>query len=491
MTVRVLDVRIDNSDLLSESERLSMEIKLKFLGAAQNVTGSRHMLEANNTRLLIDCGLYQERHLRERNWDPFVIEPETIDAVLLTHAHLDHCGLLPKLVKEGFKGKIYCTTATAEIAQIILLDSAHIQEEDAEYKRKRHKKESRKGKYPEVPLYTTADAEACLPLFSPVNYREAIPLGDGVEATFYDAGHVLGSSVIRTKVRQDADERIIIFSGDMGRPDRPIVCDPTVFDEADYVLIESTYGDRVHQRCENVKKSIAQVINSTKQAGGKIIVPSFALERTQEILYYLNELLLAGAIPKLKVFLDSPMANKITKVFQKHPEMYDQQMTELMINHESPFRFPGLKMVQTTAESKSLNDMRGTFLVIAGSGMCTGGRIKHHLVNYISDPKNTIMFVGYQAVGTLGRTIVEGHKEVRILGEKRSIKAKIVQVHGFSAHADRDELFDWLTNLKKAPKGVFVVHGEAESAKAFGDYVREKTGWKVTVPAYQDEIVLD
>ena len=192
-----------------------MEIKLKFLGAAQNVTGSRHMREANGTKLLIDCGLYQERHLRERNWDPFVIEPETIDAVLLTHAHLDHCGLLPKLVKEGFKGKIYCTTATAEIAQIILLDSAHIQEEDAKYKRKRHKKEGRKGKYPEVPLYTTADAKACLPLFSPVNYREAIPLGDGVEATFYDAGHVLGSSVIRTKVRQDADERIIIFSGDI------------------------------------------------------------------------------------------------------------------------------------------------------------------------------------------------------------------------------------------------------------------------------------
>jgi len=277
----------------------------------------------------------------------------------------------------------------------------------------------------------------------------------------------------------------------MGRPNRPIVCDPTVFDEADYVLIESTYGDRVHEKCENVKKSIAQVINSTKQAGGKIIVPSFALERTQEILYYLNELLLAGTIPKLKVFLDSPMANKITKVFQKHPEMYDQQMTELMINHESPFSFPGLKMVQTTAESKSLNDMTGTFLVIAGSGMCTGGRIKHHLVNYISDPKNTIMFVGYQAVGTLGRTIVEGHKEVRILGEKRSIRAKIVQVHGFSAHADRNELFDWLTKLKKAPKEVFVVHGEAESAKAFGDFVRGKTGWKVTVPAYQDEIVLD
>ncbi|MHC4155469.1 MAG: MBL fold metallo-hydrolase, partial [Planctomycetota bacterium] len=260
-----------------------MRIKLKFLGAAQNVTGSRHLLEANGVRILVDCGLYQERQFRDRNWDPFLIPPDTIDAVLLTHAHLDHCGLLPKLAKEGFKGKIYCTAATAEIAKIILLDSAHIQEEDAEHKRRRHERQGRKGPFPEVPLYSTADAEACLGLFSPVEYREATPLGDGVEATFYDAGHVLGSSVIRAKVRQEGQERIIIFSGDMGRPDRPIVCDPTVFDEADYVLIESTYGDRVHEETKDVKKAIGDVINSTRKTGGNIIVPSFALERAQEV----------------------------------------------------------------------------------------------------------------------------------------------------------------------------------------------------------------
>ncbi|UCC22577.1 MAG: MBL fold metallo-hydrolase, partial [Planctomycetota bacterium] len=240
-----------------------MEIKLRFLGAAQNVTGSRHLLEANGVRLLIDCGLYQERQFKDRNWEKFAVEPESIDAVLLTHAHLDHCGYLPKLVREGFRGKIYCTAATAEIAEIILLDSAKIQEEDAEHKRKRHEKQGRKGPYPEVPLYTTEDAEACRPLFKHVEYREAEQLGDGVEATFYDAGHVLGSSVIRVKVRQNDEERIILFSGDIGRPDRPIVCDPTIFDRADYVLIESTYGNRVHQEVRNVKDAIGEVINKT------------------------------------------------------------------------------------------------------------------------------------------------------------------------------------------------------------------------------------
>jgi len=448
-------------------------------------------MEANGTRILVDCGLYQERQLRARNWDPFLIPAESIDAVLLTHAHLDHCGFLPKLVREGFKGKIYCTAATAEIAKIILLDSAHLQEEDAEYKRRRHEREGRKGPYPEVPLYTTADAEACFPLFSPVRYREAIQVGEGVEATFYDAGHILGSSIIRAKVRQDGQERIILFSGDIGRPDRPIVCDPTVFDKADYVLIESTYGDRVHKDTEDIKKLIGNVINSTKKAGGNIIIPSFALERSQEVLYYINELLLENIIPRLMVFLDSPMAARVTKVFQHHPELFDEEMTEFVKQHESPFNLPGLKVVSSSGESKTINHIKGTVIVIAGSGMCTGGRIKHHLVNNITRPESTIMFVGYQAVGTLGRQIVDGARKVRILGQKYKVKAKVVRVHGFSAHADRNELLNWLRELQAAPRGVFVVHGEAESAKAFGNYVRKKTGWEVTVPDYQDEALLD
>ncbi len=401
-----------------------MQIKLKFLGAAQNVTGSCHYLGANSTGILVDCGMYQERHYKERNWNPFPIPPANINAVLLTHAHLDHCGLLPKLVKEGFNGKIYCTEATAEIAQIILLDSAKIQEEDAEYKRKRRKKEKRKGPHPDVPLYTIADAEACLPLFSPVEYRKSVDLGDGMETTFYDAGHVLGSSIIRVKVRQGAEERIILFSGDIGRPDRPIVCDPTVFDKADYILIESTYGDRVHGDVEDIEPLMAKVINSAVKAGGNVIIPSFALERSQELLYYLNELLLNKKIPQLKVFLDSPMASRITEVFKHHTELFDKQTTEYVNNHASPFNLPGLQMAGSAKESKAINNVKGTALIIAGSGMCTGGRIKYHLVNNITNPKNTIMFVGYKAMGTRGRPITEGAKKVTMLGQKHSINAK-------------------------------------------------------------------
>lgn len=464
---------------------------MRFLGAARNVTGSRHMLEANGVRVLVDCGLYQERQFRERNWEAFPIEPAGINAVFLTHAHLDHCGLLPKLVREGFAGRIYCTAATAEIAKIILLDSAKIQEEDAKHKRKRHKRQGRVGPYPVVPLYTTEDAEACLPLFEPYAYREVIGLGDGVEATLYDAGHVLGSSIIRAKVRKDGEERIILFSGDIGRPDRPIVCDPTVFDKADYVLVESTYGNRVHEETKDVKEMIGDVINSTIKARGNIIVPSFALERSQEVLYYINELLVEKKIPHLKVFLDSPMASRITKVFKHHPELFDEEMRQFVRNRESPFNLPGLEMAGTANESKAINSVRGTVMVIAGSGMCTGGRVKHHLVNNIARADCTIMFVGYQAIGTLGRQIVDGKKEVRILGEMYPVKAKVVRIHGFSAHADRDELLEWLMELEAAPRAVFVVHGESESALEFGDYVRERTGWDVSVPAYEEEVVLD
>ena len=468
-----------------------MPMKLQFLGAAQNVTGSRHLLQANGAKLLVDCGLYQERQFRQRNWKPFTVEPRSIDAVLLTHAHLDHCGLLPKLVKDGFSGKIYCTAATAEIARIILLDSAKIQAEDARYKAKRHKKERRKGRFPAKPLYTVADAEACFPHFSPVRYKQPVEVGNGIEVSFHDAGHVLGSSIIKVKASANGQQRTILFSGDIGRPRRPIVHDPALIAEADYILVESTYGDRVHQGPTDTKKMIADVINSTKEAGGNIIVPSFALERAQELLYYINELLLADAIPHLKVFLDSPMAARITKVFQKHRELFDEEMTEFVEHNESPFKFPGLNMVGTSEQSKALNHMKGTIMVIAGSGMCTGGRVKHHLVNNIGNPRNTIMFVGYQAVGTLGRRIVDGEKEVRILGQKYRIKARVVRINGFSAHADRDELFKWLGALERPPRKVFVVHGEAESAQRFGDYLNQKTGWQVVVPAYQDEIVLD
>ena len=468
-----------------------MQIKLSFLGAAQNVTGSRYLLEANGTRILIDCGLYQERHFQERNWDPFPLPPKQIDAVLLTHAHLDHCGLLPKLVKEGFSGQIYCTAGTAEIAEIILLDSGHIQEEDAAYKARRHQKEGRKGKFPVRPLYNIADAERAIPHFHPVEYKQVVKLGEGLEATFHDAGHVLGSSMITVRASLNGESRTILFSGDVGRTNMPILDDPTIFERADYVLTESTYGDRVHEPVADVKTRLAEVVNTTIDAGGNLVIPSFALERSQDLLYHLNDLRLAKRIPEVKVYLDSPMAIKVTKVFSEHPEYFDKDMAERVNNHHSPFDFPGLEMTRTTDESKAINFRSEPCIIIAGSGMCTGGRIKHHLANNISKEANTILFVGYQANGTLGRIIIDGKDSIRILGQPRKIRARIEQIGGFSAHADCEELTKWLSGLKQAPRKVFVVHGEASAAAAFGKYLVDKTGWNVHVPEYQETVELD
>ena len=468
-----------------------MHIKLSFLGAAKNVTGSRYRLEVNNTRLLVDCGLYQEREYRSRNWDPFPTPPHTIDAVLLTHAHIDHCGLLPKLVRDGFRGKIYCTAATSDIAEIMLLDAAKLQEEDAAFKTRRHEREGRKGPFPEVPLYTVDDAKAALPLFSPVRYGEAIQIGDDIKATFYDAGHVLGASMIMVSVTQDEEERTILFSGDVGRWNRPILKDPTIFTEADYVLVESTYGDRLHEDSTEIGNRLVEIVNSTLRAGGNLVVPSFALERSQEILYYMNELLVKRRIPQLMVFLDSPMAVSITEIFERHPDLYDTEMTKLVSLNRSPFDLPGLKMVRTVDESKAINYIRGSAMIVAGSGMCTGGRIKHHLVTNISRPESTILFVGYQAVGTLGRQIVDGAEKVRILGQHYPIRARIAQIQGFSAHADRNELLRWLSGLRRAPKHVFITHGEPEVAEGFSRLLREKTGWDTSVPEYRAEVLLE
>jgi len=468
-----------------------MQIKLTFLGAAQNVTGSRYLVEADNIKLLVDCGLYQERELRGRNWDPFPVPPHTLDAVLLTHAHLDHCGLVPKLVREGFHGPIHGTAATAEIAEITLLDSAKLQEEDAEFKKRRHEREGRRGRYPEIPLYTTDEAKASFPLFSPVGYGETIEIGEGVEATFYNAGHVLGSAMIKVRVRQGKEERIILFSGDVGRWGKPIVQDPTLFEEADYVLVESTYGDRLLERSEDAAAELAGVIDATVKDGGNIVIPSFALERSQEVLYYLNKFLMEDRIPHLMVFVDSPLAVSVTRVFEHHPELFDEEMVQLLRQRKSPFEFPGLKLVSTVDESKAINHIAGTVIILAGSGMCTGGRVKHHLVTNISRPESTILFVGYQAVGTLGRQIVDGAKEVRILGQYYAVKARVVQSNGFSAHADRDELMKWLSSLKRPPMRLFVTHGEPSASRYLASLVRERTGWRVAIPEYKDVVLLD
>lgn len=468
-----------------------MKIKLTFLGGAQNVTGSQYLVEANNTKFLVDCGIYQERQFLERNWASFPVPLKSLNAILLTHAHLDHCGLVPKLVREGFKGPIYATPATAEIAEITLMDAAKLQVEDAEFKRKRHEREGREGPYPEMPLYTPDDAKASAALFSRVGYEEVFAISDGIEATFYDAGHILGSSMIRVRIWQGQEERAIIFPGDIGRWEKPMLNDPTLFEEADYILVESTYGDRVLPGPDESANELAEVINDTVKARGNIVIPSFALERTQEVLYYLNKLLIENRMPHIMVFVDSPMAVSVTDVFEHHPELFDAEMIDLISRGRSPFHFQGLHLMRTVGESKAINHIAGTVIIIAGSGMCTGGRIKHHLVANISRPESTILFVGYQAENTLGRRIVDGTAEVRILGQRHPVRARVVKINGFSAHADQSQLLRWLSAFKKPPRQLFIIHGEANVAKRFATLVRDKTGWNITIPSYRDEVILE
>lgn len=468
-----------------------MDMQLKFLGATQNVTGSSYFLEVNSKKILVDCGLYQEREFRARNWNPFPVNPHKIDLVLLTHAHLDHCGLLPKLVREGFKGKILCTPPTQDIAKIVLLDAAHIQEEDAQFKRKRHQREGRKGPYPEVPLYREEDVREVFPLFESVEYEKTVNITDSLSVTFYEAGHILGSSMIKIKVKSGGTTRTILFSGDVGRWDKPITRDPTLFDQADYILVESTYGDRFHEDVSDIKSMICKVINSTDEKNGNVIIPTFAVERAQELLYYLSELLQEDRIPHLLTFVDSPMAIQVTEVFQQHKNYFDQQTLKRLYSGDTPFYFSTLRLTRSVEESKAINHIKGSCIIIAGSGMCTGGRIKHHLVNNISRAESSLLFIGYQARGTLGREILEKPKNVRIHGQVYPVKANIIQINGFSAHADQGELLKWLSGLQSSPRKVFVTHGEKEVAFKFADILREKFNWNVVIPEYLDEFYLN
>jgi metallo-beta-lactamase family protein len=462
-------------------------MKIKFLGATHQVTGSSYLLEIAGLKILVDCGMFQERDYSYRNWGVFPVPPNQIQYILLTHVHQDHSGLIPKLVKEGFAGEILLTPASKELFPIVILDSARIQEEDAAFKKKRHDKESRKGPYPEIPLYTVQDAERCFPLLKAVPYEEFLPLNDQIKVCFHDAGHILGSAMIEIVFQDENGSRNIIFSGDIGQWDKPLLNNPSVFDRADYVVMESTYGDRDHGSPQDIDDKLSTVVNEAVKAGGNVIIPTFAIERAQELLYRFGSLARTKRIPYIVTFLDSPMAVEVTKVFEQSKKYFDKETLELFKEGLSPFDFPGLKLVESVEGSKAINLIKGSAVIMAGSGMITGGRIKHHLVREITRPESTLLFVGYQGVGTLGRQILDGTSPVRILGQSYPVRIKIENIDGLSAHAGMSDLHRWINNFKSPPKHVFLTHGEEGSMLSLEKYLHLKGGWEVTAPAYLEE----
>jgi metallo-beta-lactamase family protein len=465
---------------------LEGQLKIQFLGADQQVTGSCYFVEAAGLRLLIDAGLFQEREYLERNWAPFPVPLETIDFVLLTHVHLDHSGLLPKLVREGLRCRILTTPASADLLPIVLLDSARIQEEDAAYKMKRHRKEGRRGRYPEIPLYTEAQAERVSSLIKVVPYEKKIALNGRLAARFHEAGHILGSAMIELTLRKKKRPLKVVFSGDLGQRNKPLVRDPYVLEQADAVVMESTYGDRDHEDPADPETMLSKIITETVKAGGNIVVPVFAIERAQEMMFYLSRLARQDRIPRLPVFLDSPMATDVTDVFLRHSESLDEETLALFRAGRSPFQFSGLRFVRTQEESKAINGRRDSSIIMAGAGMCTAGRIKHHLVHNISRPECTVLFVGYQAAGTLGRQILERPSEVRIFGQTHFLRARVEQINSFSAHADRTGLLRWLDHLRPPLPLLFLTHGEKQVALGLADFLRAGRGFDASVPGYRD-----
>jgi metallo-beta-lactamase family protein len=466
-------------------------MKLHFLGANRQVTGSRYCLEVNGHEIMIDCGMFQERNFQARNWDSCPIPPAEIDALLLTHVHIDHSGLIPRLGREGFHSPIYCTRPSVPLLDVMLRDAAKIQTEDAEYKKKRHAREHRHGKHVEVPLFTEEDVDRILPLVRGVAYSKPIAVVPGVTATFHDAGHILGSAMIELAVEQGSETRRLVFSGDIGQWDKPIIRDPTLLTRADYLIMESTYGDRNHQEAGDIETQLERVIHETYARGGAVVIPTFALERAQELVYFLSRLAHAGRIPTLPVYLDSPMAVDVTKIFQRFRDSFDEEMWELINSSTPPLDFPGLQLVRTAEESKRINEVRQPCVIMASSGMCNAGRIKHHLRNHISSKASTILFVGHQSEGTLGRLILNGAREVRIHGQSFRVAAQIAQIYGFSGHADRNGLLKWIGAFQQPPRKTFFTHGEEAVSLHFATHVERTLGWPTYVPQYRETVDLD
>lgn len=441
-------------------------MKLSFHGADREVTGSCHMVECAGRRILVDCGLHQGgRELEEDNADPFEFEARGVDAMLLTHAHLDHCGRIPLLVKRGFRGEIIATAATRELARVVLLDSANLLEEEARHRARRAARSGRPSAEP--PLYSVLDALNSLERFErPAGYGRPIDVVPGVRATFLDAGHILGSASVLLELEESGRRRSVVFSGDLGNAGRPLLGDPIAPQRADAVVMETTYGDRAHRALEPSVDELYTAIGDTFARGGNVIIPTFALERAQELLFYLREGVEKGRLPRsAQVFLDSPMAISATEIFARHPDCFRPELAELLRDGRDPFALPGLRFTRETAESVAINRIRGGAVIMAGSGMCTGGRVRHHLKYHLWREDSSIVFVGFAARGTLARAIIDGAKQVRLWNEEIPVRAKIHTIGGFSAHADQAELLAWQKPARA--KRTFLVHGEEKSMQTF------------------------
>jgi len=461
--------------------------KLTFWGANKTVTGSRFHLELDSHSFLVDCGLFQgPKAHRLKNWDPFPVPPKSVDRLFLTHAHIDHSGYIPRFCRDGFQGQIHSTKATADLCEIMLRDSAHLQEEDAYWA---NKKGYSKHK-PALPLYTKDDAENALSQFAPLYYGENLYIDEYIRVKFRDAGHILGSSFVDIKATRGDRRRKILFTGDFGRPDRPLLQDPVQVFDIDYLVIESTYGNRLHEQTSPYEE-LARVINETYKKHGALIIPSFAVGRTQTLLYVIRMLEEAGEIPELPVFLDSPMAIDATDIFRKHIAELNLSARLETRRGVKLFHPRHLRITPSRDESKAINKQNGPVIIISASGMATGGRILHHLEYRMNDEKNTILFIGYQAEGTRGRHLLEGAETIKIHGKKIPVRAGIENIFGFSGHADYQEINAWLMGFNRPPEEVFIVHGEGEASEAFAQNIRDQFGWNVTVPDYGDQVELD
>ncbi len=463
-------------------------IKVTCLGGVGSVTGSNYLIESSQgKKVLVDCGLFQGgKQMEDRNWFDWAFDPKKINTLFLTHAHIDHSGRIPKLVKDGFQGKIITSPPTAELCRIMLLDSAHVQEMDAEWQTRKNKRQAKKEI---LPLYTMEDAEKSLAFFSPVERDQILEVEPGIKARLRNAGHILGSSILELWVEESDVEIKIVFSGDIGKQNQLIVRDPHEIFAADYLFLESTYGNRLHRSFEDSKEELLEAINYAVSKGEKVIIPAFALERTQEILYILGEFSRSGTLPDIPIYLDSPLAIKATEIFRKNKRYYDEEAMAIVDKGFDPFDMPNLKFTPTTKESIEINERSGSAIIIAGSGMCTAGRIKHHLKHNLWRPGASMVIVGFQAKGTTGRKIVDGEKWVKIFRENVKVAAKVFTIGGFSAHADQKDLLEWVGHFVESHPRIFVVHGEATASETLAGKIRETFHLEAHVPHWKERLI--